>query len=77
MPGEKCSRTVQLLLPLSVLVTHRSSDQVIAFSTELYALQLQLKQTTFLPLKKTQQKHPKIHCSMDLSLKIQEKKHED
>lgn len=50
---KKCSRTVQLLLPLSALAvylylfaaTHGRSDQVTEFSTELYAVKLQLKQT--------------------------------
>lgn len=60
MSGQKCPRSVQLLLPLSVLVTHASSDQVTAFSTELYAVQLQLKQITSPPkknLQKTQKKN--------------------
>lgn len=85
MSGQKRSRIVQLLLPLSVLVTRESSDQLTAFSTELYAVQLQFKQTNKQPhpIKNKQTKKPQkqttppTFCFKEFSLKMQEKDHED
>lgn len=85
MSGQKRSRIVQLLLPLSVLVTRESSDQLTAFSTELYAVQLQFKQTNKQPhpIKNKQTKKPQkqttppTFCFKEFSPKMQEKDHED
>lgn len=70
MSGQKRSRIVQLLLPLSVLVTRESSDQLTAFSTELYAVQLQFKQTNKQPhpIKNKQTKKPQKQQLPQLSV---------